>query len=133
MPPRAIRWAACGGRTRRHATWPKPFGGAACRWDTSRSAVCCASKNIRCGPTANDWPKPTTLIAIGSFGCWQVADIAATVRGLTERGVSFERYPQLGQDELGVWSVPDGSAKVAWFRDPDGNVLSVVESPHDAP
>jgi catechol 2,3-dioxygenase-like lactoylglutathione lyase family enzyme len=60
---------------------------------------------------------------------WRTPDIEATVRGLAERGVSFSRYPYLEQDELGIWRVPDGSAKVAWFEDPDGNVLSVVEAP----
>lgn len=58
---------------------------------------------------------------------WHVPDIAATVRGLAEKGVVFERYAQFDQDELGVWAAPDGSAKVAWFHDPDGNLLSVVE------
>ena len=69
-------------------------------------------------------PYPFSIIG------WQVQDIEAAVRGLGERGVEFERFEQLEQNDLGVWSVPDGSAKVAWFKDPDGNLLSVVESPH---
>ena len=56
---------------------------------------------------------------------WRVADIAATVRGLTERGVVFLRYDGMGQDENGVWTTPGGD-KVAWFADPDGNVLSLT-------
>lgn len=72
-------------------------------------------------------PQPFSIIG------WQVADIAAIVDGLAERGVVFERYPQLEQDARGVWQVPDGSAKVAWFKDPEGNLLSVVESPQDTP
>jgi len=55
---------------------------------------------------------------------WEVADIAAVVRGLTAKGVQFERYPWMQQDELGIWSAPDGGS-VAWFKDPDGNLLSV--------
>jgi catechol 2,3-dioxygenase-like lactoylglutathione lyase family enzyme len=55
---------------------------------------------------------------------WQVADVVATVRALAERGVTFERYPGMEQDGLGIWTAP-GGARVAWFRDPDGNVLSV--------
>jgi len=43
-----------------------------------------------------------------------------------DKGVSFERYPGMGQDEKGVWGSPSG-AKVAWVKDPDGNVLSVTE------
>lgn len=71
-------------------------------------------------------PQPFAIIA------WLVPDIAAAVRALAARGVAFERFPQFPQDELGVWTAPDGSAKVAWFKDPDGNLLSVVESPHSA-
>lgn len=57
---------------------------------------------------------------------WQVEDIASEIRWLTARGVRFERYPGLPQDESGVWRTPRGDA-VAWFRDPDGNTLSLTE------
>lgn len=58
---------------------------------------------------------------------WEVGDIAAAVRGFSERGVEFERYdfPWMTQDDLGVWTAPDGT-QVAWFKDPDGNLLSVT-------
>jgi predicted enzyme related to lactoylglutathione lyase len=60
---------------------------------------------------------------------WNVADIAATVRKLTRRGVAFQRYEgMLEQDELGIWDAP-GGARVAWFKDPDGNTLSVSQHP----
>jgi catechol 2,3-dioxygenase-like lactoylglutathione lyase family enzyme len=57
---------------------------------------------------------------------WQVGDIAATVRGLAAKGVTFERYPWMEQDAAGIWSTPSG-AKVVWFKDRDGNLLSVSE------
>jgi catechol 2,3-dioxygenase-like lactoylglutathione lyase family enzyme len=57
---------------------------------------------------------------------WGVADIAATVSGLGKSGVKFERYPFLEQNELGIWRSPSG-AQVAWFKDPDGNTLSLTE------
>src|SRR5258707_1473258 len=57
---------------------------------------------------------------------WQVEDIDATVRGLAAKDVKFERYPWMEQDDLGIWSAPSG-AKVAWFKDPDGNPLSVSQ------
>jgi catechol 2,3-dioxygenase-like lactoylglutathione lyase family enzyme len=57
---------------------------------------------------------------------WQVPDIAAAVTELTQAGVRFERYGQMPQDELGIWTTPTG-AKVAWFKDPDGNTLSLSE------
>jgi catechol 2,3-dioxygenase-like lactoylglutathione lyase family enzyme len=58
---------------------------------------------------------------------WSVSDIAATVRTLTEAGVVFERFASMEQDELGVWDAP-GGARVAWFKDPDGNTLSVTQN-----
>jgi catechol 2,3-dioxygenase-like lactoylglutathione lyase family enzyme len=72
---------------------------------------------------------PVKKVAVAPYTVlgWQVADIASTVRGLQESGVTFERYPGLEQDELGVWNSPSG-AQVAWFQDPDGNLLSVSES-----
>jgi catechol 2,3-dioxygenase-like lactoylglutathione lyase family enzyme len=59
---------------------------------------------------------------------WEVPDIAAAIRGLVEKGVEFERYdfPWMTQDEDGAWTAPDGT-KVAWFKDPDGNLLSVTQ------
>jgi len=57
---------------------------------------------------------------------WQVEDIDATVCGLAAKDVKFERYPWMEQDNLGIWSAPSG-AKVAWFKDPDGNLLSVSQ------
>jgi hypothetical protein len=53
-------------------------------------------------------------------------DIVETALGLKKAGVVFQRYPGLEQDELGVWSAP-GGAKVAWFKDPDGNTLSLSQ------
>ncbi len=58
---------------------------------------------------------------------WRVADIAATVRALAAKGVVFTVYPGMGQDDLGIWTAPDGVAKVAFFPDPDGNVLSLTQ------
>ncbi|HUL68494.1 MAG TPA: VOC family protein [Burkholderiaceae bacterium] len=55
---------------------------------------------------------------------WDVADIAATVATLQGRGVVFERFEGLEQDRHAIWRTPDGS-QVAWFRDPDGNLLSI--------
>ena len=57
---------------------------------------------------------------------WRVDDIAATVRELTARGVMFLRYASMGQDDTGVWTTPGGD-QVAWFADPDGNVLSLSQ------
>ena len=66
--------------------------------------------------------QPHPFTALG----WQVRSIRQAVLGLSKRGVAFERYSVLSQDELGVWQAPS-AAKVAWFKDPDGNLLSLTE------
>ena len=55
---------------------------------------------------------------------WQVADVAESVATLSRRGIVFERYAGMKQDAAGIWTAP-GGARIAWFKDPDGNVLSV--------
>ena len=57
---------------------------------------------------------------------WIVPNIAKAVRALVERGVAFQRYKGMPQDDLGIWSSPSG-ARVAWFTDPDGNTLSLTQ------
>src|SRR5258708_6715827 len=57
---------------------------------------------------------------------WQVSEIEKVVAGLKGKGVQFERFGFFEQDELGIWTAPTGD-KVAWFKDPDGNVLSVSQ------
>lgn len=57
---------------------------------------------------------------------WQVADIVTAVTRLKEAGVRFQRYPGMDQDGQAVWTSPSG-AKVAWFKDPDGNTLSLTQ------
>jgi catechol 2,3-dioxygenase-like lactoylglutathione lyase family enzyme len=56
---------------------------------------------------------------------WEVSDIDAVVDWLTKRGVTFEKYPFV-KDERGIWTAPNGD-KVAWFKDPDGNVLGISQ------
>ena len=57
---------------------------------------------------------------------WRVSDIAATIDELAAAGVDFNRYAGMEQDERGVWTAPAGE-RVAWFRDPDGNTLSLQQ------
>lgn len=57
---------------------------------------------------------------------WTVADIRATVVALMAKGVTFERYGGMQQDQYGVWASPSG-ARVAWFKDPEGNLLSLTQ------
>ena len=55
---------------------------------------------------------------------WEVADIRAVAKWLVERGVELEKFPFAQDKEFGIWTTPDGS-QVAWFKDPDGNILSI--------
>jgi len=57
---------------------------------------------------------------------WKIADIKKSVSALAAKGVEFERYDGMGQDKLGIWKSPSG-AQVAWFKDPDGNTLSLTQ------
>jgi catechol 2,3-dioxygenase-like lactoylglutathione lyase family enzyme len=57
---------------------------------------------------------------------WSVLNIEEVVTALAEKGIAFERYSFMEQDSLGIWTSPGGT-KVAWFKDPDGNVLSVSQ------
>lgn len=66
--------------------------------------------------------KPAQFTILG----WQVSDIENLVRGLHKKGVHFEIFGFFKQDELGIWTAPTGD-KVAWFKDPDGNILSVSQ------
>ena len=59
---------------------------------------------------------------------FHVEDVPAVVKALREKGVTFNLYPHFHQDELGILNVPGGAVRVAWFKDPDGNVLSVTDA-----
>ncbi len=63
-------------------------------------------------------PKPYTILG------WHVADITVAVEDLVANGVGFEHYDFMHPDQLGIVTFP-GGARVAWFRDPDGNLLSL--------
>jgi catechol 2,3-dioxygenase-like lactoylglutathione lyase family enzyme len=65
-------------------------------------------------------PAPYTVLA------WDVKDIRATVLELKQAGVTFEIFGFFKQDELGIWTAPDGT-QVAWFKDPEGNILGVAQ------
>jgi catechol 2,3-dioxygenase-like lactoylglutathione lyase family enzyme len=65
-------------------------------------------------------PAPFTILG------WKVSGIEKVVAALQGKGVTFERFSFFQQDKLGIWTAPTGD-KVAWFKDPDGNILSVSE------
>jgi len=82
----------------------------------------CAGTTLRVQKVPAVTPAPFTALG------WVVDDMAAAVDGLAARGVAFERFPGMPQDERGVMVFGDG-ARVAWLKDPDGNLLSVTQVP----
>jgi catechol 2,3-dioxygenase-like lactoylglutathione lyase family enzyme len=75
---------------------------------------------VRISKMPNFTPLQSTVLG------WEVPDIEAAVAWLQKRGVEFEKYPFVQDKERGIWTAPGGD-KVAWFKDPDGNVLSVAQ------
>jgi len=75
---------------------------------------------VRVSKVPNFQPLPYTILG------WEVSDIEREVSALQQRGVQFERFGFFEQDALGIWTAPSGD-KVAWFKDPDGNTLSVSQ------
>lgn len=75
---------------------------------------------IRISKLQNFKPRQGTVLG------WEVADIKKAVTWLASRGVALEKYPFVQDQELGIWTTPNGD-KVAWFKDPDGNILSVSQ------
>jgi len=75
---------------------------------------------IRAAKVKDFAPAPFTILG------WQVFDIEKIVKALAKRGVRFEIFGYFQQDDLGIWTAPTGD-RVAWFKDPDGNILSVSQ------
>ena len=90
--------------------------------EASRFANAYDANGTRLRVTLVDRVAPAPYTVLG----WRVRDIAATVRSLRAAGVAFQRYEGMTQDEDDVWIAPGGS-RIAWFADPDGNVLSVQQ------
>jgi catechol 2,3-dioxygenase-like lactoylglutathione lyase family enzyme len=75
---------------------------------------------LRIGKTDAFTPAPNTVLG------WESDDIESATRDLVQKGVVFQRYPNMQQDTQGIQTFPGGD-KVAWFKDPDGNVLSISQ------
>ncbi|WP_375264389.1 VOC family protein [Planktotalea sp.] len=57
---------------------------------------------------------------------WQVSDMRSAIIKLVSKGVEFLKFEHMGQDALGIWTTPNGD-RIAWFKDPCGNTLSLTE------
>jgi catechol 2,3-dioxygenase-like lactoylglutathione lyase family enzyme len=78
------------------------------------------------GTTLRVTAVPQVSVAAYTVLGWTVADITATVAALARADVRTERFEMMDQDEAGIWTTPGGD-RVAWFKDPDGNTLSVTQ------
>ena len=78
------------------------------------------SVSLRIQKVSAHQPLPYTSLG------WKVTDIGAKVQKLSEGGARFERFAGLEQDAQGIWTAPSG-ARIAWFKDPDGNTLSLSQ------
>jgi catechol 2,3-dioxygenase-like lactoylglutathione lyase family enzyme len=79
-------------------------------------------QKIRIAKVPNFKPLQGTILG------WEVENIEAAAQWLQDRGVPLEKYPFVQDQVLGIWTTPNGD-KVAWFKDPDGNVLSIAHHP----
>jgi catechol 2,3-dioxygenase-like lactoylglutathione lyase family enzyme len=79
-----------------------------------------ANAIVRIQKVAGFMPVPFTALG------WKVGDVRGTAKQLLGKGVKFERFDGMGQDDLGIWFSP-GGAMVCWFKDPDGNLLSLTQ------
>lgn len=75
---------------------------------------------LRIGKIAQFTPAQNTVLG------WESSEITAAVDALVNKGIIFERYPNMAQDERAICTFPNGD-KVAWFKDPDANVLSLSQ------
>jgi catechol 2,3-dioxygenase-like lactoylglutathione lyase family enzyme len=81
-----------------------------------------AGVHLRATLVGNFKPQPFTVLG------WAVSNAAEITRNIAAAGIHGERFPGLQQDDLGIWTAP-GGAKIVWFKDPDGNILSLSQVP----
>ena len=106
---------------RAHAFYTGVLGLASVELTPWAAVVRSGGTTVRITPVGTFTPQPFTVLG------WAVPDITAAVLALKAKGVTFKVYDGFGQDENDIWASPGGAARVAWFTDPDGNVLSLTQ------
>lgn len=109
-------------RARSTAFYRDTLGLTLAREDNFASIFNTGGVTLRVSTVADFNPHEHTILG------FIVPDVAAAVNALREKGVPFNFYPGFKQDELGILALPGGNVRVAWFKDPDGNVLSVTNA-----
>jgi catechol 2,3-dioxygenase-like lactoylglutathione lyase family enzyme len=90
--------------------------------DNFASVFNIAGVTLRVSLVADFTPHEHTILG------FKVTDVSAIVKALREKGVVFMNIQGFRHDELGIWTAPGGAIRVAWFKDPDGNLLSVTNA-----
>ncbi len=123
MPPgaKAVTFIVTRDRARSKAFYGGTLGFTLAHEDDFAAVFDLNGTALRISTVETHTPQPHTVLG------WQVPDIAGAVTALRARGVVFTIYQGFGQDALGIWSAPGSGAKIAWFTDPDGNVLSMAQ------
>jgi catechol 2,3-dioxygenase-like lactoylglutathione lyase family enzyme len=109
-------------RARATAFYRETLGLALAYEDNFAAVFNTGGVTLRVSFVADFTPHEHTIIG------FKVPDVEATVRALREKGITFNTYPGFSQDELGILTLPGGVLHVAWFKDTDGNVLSVTNT-----
>jgi catechol 2,3-dioxygenase-like lactoylglutathione lyase family enzyme len=117
---RLMAFLATGDGVRARAFYEAMLGLRVLSDDDFALALDAGGTMLRIQKVASFTPHPFTALG------WEVPDVTAAVAQLGAKGVAFQRFPGLDQDDLGIWHAPSG-AHVAWFKDPDGNTLSLTE------
>lgn len=92
------------------------------REDAFNAVLKLGEATVRIGCVPDYVPHEHTILG------FKVSDVPAAVTALRHRGVEFQRYAHIPQDEMGVCTLPGGSVRVAWFKDTEGNVLSLTNA-----
>ena len=109
-------------RARATAFYRDTLGLTAAYEDSFAAVLNIGGVTLRVSTVADFTPHEHTILG------FKVTDVEATVKALREKGITFNIYPGFGQDGLGILTLPGGTVRVAWFKDPDGNVLSVTNA-----
>lgn len=109
-------------RERAKQFYMETLGLGFCSEDDFALVLHCGQTLLRITEMKDFTPQPFTVLG------WQVSDIEQSARALIAAGIEPNRYPGFDCDELGLWQPPGSNARICWFNDPDGNVLSFTQS-----
>jgi catechol 2,3-dioxygenase-like lactoylglutathione lyase family enzyme len=119
--PKVMTFIVTRDRARAKAFYGDTLGFEALSEDMFATVFDLNGTQLRISEVSGHQPPPHTVLG------WEVPDIEASVKALKAKGIAFNVYEGFGQDELGIWTAPVSTNRVAWFLDPDGNNLSLTQ------